>query len=99
MQNLAVAVGRVFLKMARYKVTLDVEGCIGAAACVAAFEEMWEMDNEGKAFMVKEGAKKLDNGWEIEIGDGDLEKAKESAQVCPVNVIHIENLETGEKII
>tara|TARA_Y100000310_G_scaffold244886_1_gene249795 strand:- start:1796 stop:2053 length:258 start_codon:yes stop_codon:yes gene_type:complete len=84
----------------KYKVTYDREGCIGAAACVAAFEDMWEIDEEGKAVILFKNVKKLGNGlFEVEIDEGQLEKVKESAQVCPVNVIHIENLETGEKII
>ena len=40
MLNLRVDVVRVFLEM-KYKVIYNREGCIGAAACVAAFEDMW----------------------------------------------------------
>lgn len=100
MLSLVVDAERVSLKMTKYRVWLDREGCIGAAACVAAFEMLWDIDDESKAKMIMENAKLLDNGnWEIEIDDELLDKAKDSAEVCPVNVIHIENLDTGERLI
>ena len=86
--------------MTRYRVWLDREGCIGVAACVAVFEQLWSIDDEGKAKMIMENAKMLENGdWEIEIDDSLLEKARDSADVCPVNAVHIENIDTGEKLI
>ncbi len=86
--------------MTQFKVTLEREGCIGAAACVAAFEKLWDIDEEGKAKIIMGGGKRLENGdWEIILEEKDLAQALESAQVCPVNVIHIENLDTKEKII
>ena len=45
-------------------------------------------------------AQKDGNGfWIKEIDESELAAYKESAEVCPVNVIHIYDKETGEKII
>lgn len=86
--------------MAKYKITYDRKGCIGAASCVAVFEEMWEIDEEGKAKILLKNVKNLGNGiFEVVIEEDLLNKVRESAQVCPVNVIHIENLDTGDEII
>lgn len=54
-----------------------------------------------------EGEKQLGSGqdqanadtWVLEFTEEELERLKSSAEVCPVNVIHIYNLETGEKMV
>ncbi len=87
----------------RYKIIYEREGCIGAAACAAVHPDLWTMDEaeDGKADIKKERKpKKLDNSdQEIEITEEEYQIALESAQSCPVNVIHIIDLETGRKII
>ncbi|MBS3167562.1 ferredoxin [Candidatus Woesearchaeota archaeon] len=84
----------------KYRIEYDREGCIGAAACVAVDEENWTIIEDGKADL-KES--KLDNkkkGYFIrEISEEELAKFKEAAEACPVNVIHIVDLETGKRII
>ncbi|MBI2581081.1 ferredoxin [Candidatus Woesearchaeota archaeon] len=72
--------------------------CIGCAACVAVNPKHWVMNEDGKSDII--GAPHRPDGWqELEIGDEDFESNKEAAQSCPVNVIHLKNKETGEKII
>ena len=83
----------------KYLVEYDREGCIGAASCVAVDPENWELVEDGKANLKnsKKGSKK---GYYLrEIDESELEKWKEAADSCPVLVIHIKDLETGEKII
>ena len=83
----------------RYKVVYDREGCIGAAACAAVFPERWEIVSDGKADLIG-GAPKEDNlVQELEFDEDELEQMIASAESCPVNVIHIIDLETGEKLI
>lgn len=84
--------------MSTFKVEHVRNDCIGCGAC-AAVCPMWEMDdNDGKSNL--KGAKKNADGIEeLEIGDKDLDSMKESAESCPVNVIHITNNESKEKII
>jgi ferredoxin len=73
--------------MATYKIVYDREGCIGAASCTA-ISENWEMSDDGKAIFHKEI-----------ISEEELAAEKEAAESCPVQVIHIINVDTGEQII
>lgn len=84
--------------MVKFKIIHDRANCIGCGACAAICEEFWEMDNDGKSNIIK--GKKLDNGTEeLLIEEKDFEANKEAAESCPVNVIHLKNLETEEDII
>jgi len=82
----------------KYKIIYDREGCIGAAACAAEFPERWEMSQDGKADLV-DSEKVNETEYILEIGEEELEAMMRAAQSCPVNVIHIIDLETGEKLI
>lgn len=88
--------------MTRYKIVYDIEGCIGAFSCIAANPKHWKMgegDLAGKSVLVG-GEKDEKTGFvELEIGDEDLEANMEAARVCPPNVIHIFNIDTGEQLI
>ena len=59
------------------KVRVDKEKCIGCGACVAMLPEVFEM-REGKSHV------KNENG-------ASIEKIKETAQLCPVGAIIIED--------
>ena len=84
--------------MTTYKVVYEREGCIGAAACSAIAPARWSLDDENKAVLKgsKETSKQV---FELEIGEEELEEQLAAARSCPVNVIHIYNKETGEKLI
>ncbi|HLC58624.1 MAG TPA: ferredoxin [Candidatus Nanoarchaeia archaeon] len=85
--------------MKKYRIEYDREGCIGAAACVAVDEENWMLIEDGKADL-KDSKKENTKGYFIrEITEEQLAKFKEAAEACPVNVIHIVDLETGRRII
>ena len=88
-----------------YKIVYDIKECIGAAACAGVSPEFWEMKDDGKAHL--KGAK-LEDGKQVLIikesqMPGKLKNAlaanKEAAEVCPVQVIHIYDGETGEQLI
>jgi len=85
----------------RYKIVYDREGCIGAAACVAAYPERWSLMDDGKADITGEDVKKNDDNTEqtVEISEEEFQKMMDSAQACPVNVIHIVDLETDQRVI
>lgn len=83
--------------MARYKIVYERVNCIGAAVCVAVLPKYWEMDPDGKANMLT--SVKTGDVYELELDEGEIEAMKQAAEGCPVNVIHITNLDTGEKII
>lgn len=79
--------------MAKFKVELVKDDCIGCGACAAVASELWDMGDDGKSFI--KGA----NGDSVEVGDDKFSGHKEAAEACPVNVIHITNLDNKEKVI
>lgn len=72
----------------RYRVEYDREGCIGAAACAAIHPDGWKMADDGLADCLV-----------YEFDEDELERQMEAAECCPVNVIHIIDTKTGEKLI
>jgi ferredoxin len=83
--------------MKKYKIEHNKPDCIGCGACAAVCPEFWEME---EAHSTIKGSKKRSDGWEeLEISERDLECNKEAAESCPVNVIHITDLEKKKKLI
>lgn len=88
--------------MGRYKIVYDLENCIGVFSCVAAHEKRWKMgENEFQGKAVLEGGKEDEKTgyFEVEFDEDELELNLEAARVCPVNVIHIIDKETGKQLI
>ena len=86
----------------KYKIILNRKECIGAASCVGALQEYWSIDEgDGKADL--KGAERKNNNENqeliIELDEKQLQAHKHAAEVCPVNVIRIFDLETGQQII
>jgi len=82
----------------KFKIEHDRPNCIGCGACAALQPDLWEMDQDGKSNIV--GGTKLKDGGEEIFFNEDLHDAhKEAAESCPVNVIHIRNLEKDEREI
>ena len=84
--------------MKKYKVVYNRSDCIGAAACTAV-DQSWVMNADGKADLKGSGSKIDNTVQEKIIEEKDFPAMLEAARVCPVAVIHIYDLETGEKII
>ena len=86
--------------MAKYKVFLERDGCIAAATCVGADPKHWKMKlSDNKVDILGGTTIPGTTNQEIIIDEADLPACKLAAEVCPVNIIHITNLETGEQII
>ena len=83
----------------KYRIEYDREGCIGAAACVAVDGDNWTLIEDGKADLTNSKEDQKTGYFIREITEGELAKFKEAAESCPVNVIHIVDLETGKRII
>ncbi len=82
----------------KYELQHDRPNCIGCAACAAISPDFWIMSEDGKSDIV--GCRKKENGWEeLDLEEKDFAINKEAAESCPVNVIHIINKETGDRII
>lgn len=60
------------------KIVIDQENCLGCGACTAVAPELFALDAEGKAKVIKK-----------ELTEGEKNKAKEAAQACPVQAIKI----------
>ena len=83
--------------MAKFKIEHNRPDCIGCGACAAVSPDFWEMKDDGKSSI--KGGKKVGDKEEMVIDEKDLAANKEAAESCPVNVIHIVNLDTKEKVI
>ncbi|MBI4151247.1 ferredoxin [Candidatus Woesearchaeota archaeon] len=84
--------------MKQYRVIYDRKGCIGAAACVAGHDARWVLVDDGKADL--KGAQLNKEGlFELIIDENELPKMMDAAQLCPVLVIHIDEVETGKRLI
>lgn len=70
--------------MAKYKVKVIRDLCIGAASCVAISPKVFQLDDEAKAIILDEKA------------DTD-ENILAAAQSCPVNAIILED-ENGNQV-
>ena len=71
------------------KVVHFKKDCISCGACAVIAPELWEMDEKGLA-QLKGEAKEVDGHWELKINPKDKEKHQEAADVCPVNIIKVE---------
>ena len=84
--------------MVKFKIEHNRPDYIGCAACAAISPEYWEMHEDGKSD-IKDSIKRADGWEERDIEEKELIANKDAADACPVNVIHIKNKETDEKII
>ena len=83
--------------MAKYKIVYERVNCIGAAVCVAVNPNRWVLDADSKANLI--GSIQNGDVFEVELDESEIEEMKQAAEGCPVNIIHITNLDTGQKII
>ena len=86
-------------KDSAYLIKHDKPNCIGCAACESVAPDFWVMNAEGDKADIVGGTNKDDDSQELDIEEKDFTTNKEAADSCPVNVIHIINKKTGEKII
>ena len=84
--------------MARYKIVYNRKECIGAAACVALSEKYWVMDEDNKANLKGSKLNEETGLYELEFDESDLEEVKESAMVCPVEIIYVYKIEDDGKL-
>jgi ferredoxin len=89
--------------MTHFTIDHDRPGCIGCGACAAVNPQFWVMSPvDGKSDVV--GSERQEDGGEIvreklDIAETDYAKNREAADCCPVNVIHLIDKKTGEKLI
>ncbi len=81
-----------------YQVVYDRKNCIGVLTCVAFHPERWQINqSDSKADLL--GAKEEPSGtFILDFTEEELEKFKIAAEVCPVKVIKIFDVETGREV-
>lgn len=73
------------------KIIQEHEGCIGCGTCVALCPEFWEMDDDGKA-RPKTGKLNIKTGnYEFGVDKKDIGCNKDVEDLCPVNIIKIQD--------
>jgi len=88
--------------LGKFRVEIDKNACQGFGACVELCPKFFQLSEvDGRSSFPVEGAEKVKKDDEIiaETLDLDeLECAREGAEACPFNAIHITNVETHEKL-
>ena len=72
--------------MAKYKIEINLEECIGCGACAATCSDSFEMKDDTKAHPINSDVE-------------DIGCAMDAAQTCPVTCIHITDTKEDKKLI
>jgi len=80
-----------------YKIVYDKKNCIGGLICVDIAPEFWRMDGAVATINNQKATKDKDKE-ELIFDEKDLSHNLEAAEGCPVAVIKIIDLETGEQL-
>ena len=85
--------------MKRYRIEYDRGACIGAAACTQVHPEEWTLAQDVKADLAGGVVENASGLWVKEIDASQLEDSTRAALSCPVKVIRIKDLQTGEYLV
>lgn len=81
--------------MPKLKITYNRENCIGAAACVVVADKFWSLsDIDSKADLKNATHNPTTGLYELvlDVDEATAATIRESADVCPVAVIHVEEV-------
>lgn len=79
------------------RVRVDRELCIGAATCLAMMSDVFELDDEQKAVMVKKDGSKTSKKTVVsDLNNEDQEALLMAAQSCPTQAIILEAEDGGQ---
>ena len=88
--------------MSTFRVEFRKELCIGAGPCVAAAPDVFVIDEDdkyGKADIVPTRNPTIGGqNQSIVVGEEELEKMLDAAQVCPVVAISVIEVESGKTL-
>jgi len=85
--------------MAKYRVKVDRNLCIGAASCAAVAANTFELDAEGKAVIKKKDGTASSDATNYENINDDPQNIEHAAKSCPVNAIIIEELDDAGNLV
>jgi len=78
----------------KYKVSIDRDQCIADMACTALCPDVFEMNEEdGKAQIVEKYRKSKESINEGIVPENLKSCVEEAANACPVQIIHVEEVE------
>lgn len=83
----------------KYKVIYDRKNCIGVLTCVAFHPERWQINKEDSKADLVGGKEESEGIFILEFTAEELDKFKSAAEVCPVRVIKIFDLESGKEVV
>ena len=84
----------------KYKIVYDMSACIDAGPCAVVNPKHWKIDQDlEKAVLIGGVENPKTKNVELIIDEEDLKANIEAARVCPVAIIHIFDLESGEQLI
>jgi len=84
----------------KYKVIYKRKDCIGVLTCTAFYPKRWVINKDDALADLVGGTQDPDNPgtWTLFFTEDELDQFKSSAEVCPVNVIEIYDIESGNKL-
>jgi ferredoxin len=88
--------------LAKFIVEIDKNACQGFGACVELCPKFFKLsDEDGKSTMLKDSKKVSEGGKVVKevFETDDLECAKQGADACPYNAIHVTDVERGLKLV
>ena len=74
----------------KFKIEIELEGCIACGSCYSIDPSHFEPDDEGKSVVI--GGETDDNMSSGIFDDEDIESAKDAEDSCPVSIITITEL-------
>ena len=75
--------------MAKYKIELDRDVCIGTFSCTAAAEDFWLEGDDGMVDLTKAVYNEETEKWELIIDEKYLVQNRKAEDGCPVDAIKI----------
>lgn len=82
-----------------YQVAYDRKNCIGVLTCVAFHPERWMINKSDSKADLREATENSPGTFILDFTEEELEKFKTAAEVCPVKVIKIFEVESGKEIV
>jgi ferredoxin len=88
--------------LAKFVLEIDRKTCQGFGACVELCPKFFKLsETDGKSTMLKNSKKTIEEGKNVKevIETDDLECARQGAEACPYNAIHVTDVGRGMRLI
>ena len=89
-------------RLPKFVVEIDRKTCQGFGACVELCPRFFKLsETDGKSTVLKDSKKTMEEGKNVKevLETDDLECARQGAEACPFNAIHITDTERNLKLI